>query len=359
MKNVLLFGYYGFQNTGDEALLQTIVGRMKKVRPKINITVLTYNEEETSKQYGVKAVNRNDMKKVLKAIKDSDVVISGGGSVLQDVTSSRSLLYYLAIIFTAKRLGKKVMFYGNGFGPITKGINKKICKYILDQVDVITVRDHPSKELMQSIGVKKNIQVTADVAFGMELPTVEKVDKLLRQEGLDQSKKIVGISVRSWKDHEDYKKVIAKMGDYLQKANHEVVFVPMHFPDDVNVSFQIADMMETKAKVLTNQYSPEELLTVISGLDLMVGMRLHSLIFAAIANVPMVGLEYDDKINSFLKLVNQRNAGRVESLDQIRLFTAIDEILQNCAFAKQELDQATAILRKKANMTQEIFLDLL
>lgn len=359
MKNVLLFGYYGFQNTGDEALLQTIVNQMKVYSPKVNVVVMSNNAEETSRLYGVKAINRNNFKEVLNTIKKSDVVISGGGSILQDVTSSRSLIYYLGVIFLAKRLGKKVMFYGNGFGPIIKGRNKKLTKYILDQVDVITVRDHPSKELMQSLGVKKNIQVTADVAFGMELPTVAKTEKILASEGLNSQKKLVGISVRKWKDHQEYKKIIAKAGDYLQKSNFEVVFLPMHHPDDLEVSLEIANMMETKPKVLDKQYSPEDLLSIINGLDLMIGMRLHSLIFAAIVNVPMVGLEYDEKINSFLKLVSQRNAGRVERLDQIKLFTAIDEILQNYEEVQSTLDKASLNLKKKAKMTHDIFMELI
>ncbi len=359
MKKVLIFGYYGFQNTGDEALLQTVIQQMKNATQKIDVTVLTYNEEETYNRYNVKVVNRNNFKEVFKAIKESDVVVSGGGSVLQDVTSSRSLIYYLSIILIAKRMGKKVMFYGNGFGPITKQANKKISKYILDKVDVITVRDHHSKELIQALGVKKNIQITADVAFGMELPTQDKIERLFKEEGLDDSKKLIGISIRNWKEHEAYKKTIAKAADYLQKNNYQVVFIPMQYPDDLNISNNVAEMMETKPKIITNQYSPDELLAIISGMELMVGMRLHALIFAAIADVPMVGLEYDDKINSFLKLVNQKNAGRVETLDEIKLFTAIDHVLQNHDNVKTELNQLTMNLRNKAKMTQDIFMELI
>jgi len=355
MKNFFIFGYYGFRNTGDEAILQTIINQIRKAIPKAEITALTYKAKETSERFGINAISRNDFRELIRAIGSSDAVISGGGSILQDATSNRSLLYYLAIIYIAKKFGKKVMFYGNGFGPITNSLNKKLAKLIINEVDAITVRDHYSKEFMQSLGIKKNITVTADVVFAMEKPSEESTNVLLEKEALSLDKPLIGISIRKWKGQENYKSIIAKTADYLVKRNFQVVFIPMQYPDDYVISSEIIGMMDTSAKVIEEQYSPQQVLGLIGKLHLLIGMRLHSLVFAAIASIPMIGIEYEDKVKSFLKLVNQKSGGRAENLDMIHLWTMIDEVLQNKAKYQKELIDISKNMINKSNMNIEIF----
>ncbi|AOY74832.1 polysaccharide pyruvyl transferase CsaB [Clostridium formicaceticum] len=355
MKNIFLFGYYGFHNTGDEAILEAIVKEIKEVVPQAKLTALSYNAKDTMKKYKIHAVSRNSFQEIIKAIKASDVVISGGGSILQDVTSSRSLLYYLAIILVAKKLGKRVMFYGNGFGPITGYLNKKLVSHIINQVDRITVRDYQSKEAMQALGIKKDIMVTADIALGLEMVDDRRIEKIFRQEEMDLTKKWVGISIREWKGQTSYKEVIAQTADYLISRNYKVVFIPMQFPSDINTSQEIADRMKTVPKIITKQYHPREMIGMISKLDLLLGMRLHSLVFSAIAEVPMVGLEYDTKITSFLKLTGQKSGGNVESLDMINLWTAIDSVIENRGEYIQQLKEIKKNLDKKVQLNVEIF----
>lgn len=121
---VLMSGYYGFNNSGDDAILISIYSSILKTGRNIDVTVLANKPEETSKKYGVKVIYRYNIFKVIKAISDCDLLISGGGSLLQDRTSTRSLVYYLSIIKTAKILGKKVMLYANGIGPVEKQRNR-------------------------------------------------------------------------------------------------------------------------------------------------------------------------------------------------------------------------------------------
>ncbi|MCC5909088.1 MAG: polysaccharide pyruvyl transferase CsaB [Clostridiaceae bacterium] len=359
MKKIFLFGYYGFKNTGDEGILQGIIMQLKKAIPNGEITVLTYKAQETEENYGIKAVSRNHFKDIIKAIKKADIVISGGGSILQDVTSSRSLMYYLGIIYLAKKMGKKVMFYGNGFGPINRNFNKKIAAHIINRVDAITVRDYQSKELMQSLGIHKKIEVTADVTFHMDLLSKEETDKILKQEKINEEDKFIGISVRRWKSQENYKEIIAKTGDYLGKRGYKIIFIPMQHPNDLTISQEIADLMEIEPKIIENKYSPKEIIAIISRLDVLIGMRLHSLIFAAIHNIPMVGLEYDPKISSFLKLVDQNSGGHVERLDTIELWAAIDDTLDKSKEYEEKLTMKSEELHKKAGRNIEILKELL
>ncbi|SDK96269.1 polysaccharide pyruvyl transferase CsaB [Natronincola ferrireducens] len=355
MRNIFLFGYYGFDNTGDEAILEAIIEQIRKAKPDARLTALSYNAKDTEKKHKISAVSRNHFKDVIKAIKEADVVISGGGSILQDVTSSRSLLYYLAIIFAAKQMGKKVMFYGNGFGPIKRYVNKKFVQYIINQVDAITVRDYQSKEFMQYLGVKKDIIVTADVALGLEAISEDKIREIVLKEEMDLDKKWIGISARDWKGQKNYKETIAQTADYLMGRNYEVVFIPMQFPSDVHTSIEIAGMMKNQPKIITQKYTPREIIGLLSKLNLLIGMRLHSLIFSAIAEVPMVGLEYDTKIKNFLKLVNQKNGGDVENLDMIHLWATIDAVLEHREDYIQQLKEAKKNLYKKTEANVEVF----
>lgn len=354
MKNVFLFGYYGFENTGDEAILQAIVEQFRQSLPDSKLTALTYRSQDTIDKYGIGVVSRNNFKGIYNAIKTSDIVISGGGSLLQDITSSRSLIYYLSIIYIAKKFRKKVMFYGNGFGPITKSLNKKLVKYIINQVDIITVRDYKSKEKLKALGIKKDITITADATFSIDIPSKETIESIYNKESIDSSKKLIGVSVRRWHGENQYKEIIGKACDKLISKGYEVVFVPMQYPEDIKISEEIASLMDKKPKIIKEKYTPKEVIGIISGLYMLIGMRLHSLIFATIGTVPMVGLEYDPKILSFLDLVNQKSAGNVEDLDINNLLGIIDKVIKKREYHKESLIKYRDLLKKNAELNIKI-----
>lgn len=354
MKNIFIFGYYGFQNTGDEAILQVMVDQIKENIPYAELTVLSYKARETMEKYGIKAVSRNKYGDLVKAIKESDIVISGGGSILQDATSARSLIYYLSIIYLAKKMGKKVMFYGNGFGPITKSFNKKLVKHIINKVDIITVRDEQSKEEMKSLGIKRDIIVTADVTFAYKSIRDEQVEKILMDEEINTDKKIIGISIREWKNEEKYKEIIARAGDYLIGKGYEVVFISMQYPRDYIVSEEIASMMEYTPKMLEKIYAPKELISMMKRFHVLIGMRLHSLIFSTIAGTPVLGIEYDTKIANFLQIVNQENAGKVEDLEFEEFIHRLDMVIENHKEYKRRIDLMKDVLKEKSEMNISI-----
>ncbi len=155
-KKILISGYYGFDNSGDDAILKAIVKDIKRIGGEdVRIIALSNNPSCTEEIYGIEAVNRFGIKGVVKAIKDCDLFISGGGSLLQDVTSTRSLLYYITLMKLAKLYKKPVMVYANGIGPINRSINRVLTRNILNKVDLITLRDEDSKIFLEELGVKK------------------------------------------------------------------------------------------------------------------------------------------------------------------------------------------------------------
>ena len=125
MVNILISGYYGFDNIGDESILRTLVSSLLEHIPDCSLTVLSHNPTSTREKYGVEAVDRMSPMAILRAVKKCDMLISGGGSLLQDVTSSKSLHYYLSIIRCAEFFHKKVFIYSQGIGPIDRPGNRR------------------------------------------------------------------------------------------------------------------------------------------------------------------------------------------------------------------------------------------
>src|SRR5574344_2548048 len=135
MSKIVISGYYGFNNAGDEAMLTAIVESLRKLEPEVALTVISGNPTETKTKYNVESIYRFDAPQILTALKNTDLLVSGGGSLLQDVTSKKSLLYYLTVIAAAKHFGKKVMFFAQGIGPIRCGFLRTLTKWVCRKAD--------------------------------------------------------------------------------------------------------------------------------------------------------------------------------------------------------------------------------
>ncbi|HHW06271.1 MAG TPA: polysaccharide pyruvyl transferase CsaB [Clostridia bacterium] len=364
-KRIVISGYYGFNNVGDEAVLFSMLRTLRAQRPDLKITVLSQDPEKTARAYGVQAVNRWRLKEVWQALRQCDLFISGGGSLLQDVTSSRNVFYYLGLVQLAKLLGKKVFFYAQGVGPISRKLSREVMRRVVNQVDLVTVRDEDSKRLLLELGVTKpEILVKADAVLGLYAKEMD------RQPGLKYLAKnevqlgegappIIGISVRDWHQFQGYKKAVAAVGDRLVREGYQVVFLPFHFPDDIAPSREIAKMMEEPAVVIRDELGVVEMLGCLSAMHLLIGMRLHALIMAGVMGVPIVGISYDPKVDAFMKAVGQPVAGRVETLAAEVLAGEVDRILANRETVTAQLAEAVGALRVEARDTGRLALQLL
>ena len=136
---VVMSGYYGFSNAGDDAILEAIQQAIHEASDHICVTALSNDPELTRRQYGLEAIPRFRVWKVFSALRRCDALLSGGGSLLQDTTSTRSLLYYLTVIRCAHRLGKPVMLYANGIGPVRRPANRRRVKRVVE----MCIRDSP------------------------------------------------------------------------------------------------------------------------------------------------------------------------------------------------------------------------
>lgn len=316
MSKVVISGYYGFANAGDEAMLSAIVGSLRDIMPHVEITVITGNCEMTQKHHNVNTVHRMNFLAIAAAIRRCDVLISGGGSLLQDVTSTRSLYYYLLIMRIALWFHKPVMLYAQGIGPVRGKQARRAVRRVLQQVTVIGVRDSESKQELASLGVTAPpVHVTADAVLSMH-PVDKKIGfYLLKKAGVTGIRTRIGIAVRNWQGMTGYKKEIARAADELQRTlDARIIFIPMQYPADVAAGEDIAAMMETDAVVLREEYNTVEFMSLIGCMDAVIANRLHALVFASLMEVPVTAISYDPKIDSFIQLIGETLCGTVETV---------------------------------------------
>ncbi len=314
MYRILISGYYGFNNIGDESILMAVVSSLREKLNDIDITVLSQNPESTAAKYGVKSENRRSIVKVLKAVKGCDLLISGGGSLLQDVTSRKSILYYL-IMRAAKLMGKKFFIYSQGIGPIVSKFNSRMTARVLKKASGIVVRDMSSKELLVKIGVPESlVVVTADPVLRIKKAGLKTGADILAEEGFknNDGASVCGLAIKERNLDSGFMHEMCVSAERLIKErNCRIVLIPFHFSEDMPA----IEMMEQylaqcgaadKVCAVKHKYLTEEMLSIIGNMDTLVGVRLHALIHAAIMDVPMIGISYDPKINSFLHSVGMK-----------------------------------------------------
>lgn len=360
-KRILISGYYGFNNSGDDAILKAIVDGLREKNTNIDISVLSNSPLNTEEIYDVRSIYRLNLFQVIKEVLSTDILISGGGSLLQDITSTRSILYYLTIMCIAHILNKPIMVYANGIGPINRKINRVITRYILNKVDMITLRDLNSKETLEEIGVKNKMYVTADPVFTLKASNPEKVMGILYKEGIPTDKKLVGISLRDWSKSENFKNVLGKVIPYIiEKYDVNVLIIPMHYPEDLKISREICELADIEnCYILEDNYSVEDIMGIINKLDLILAMRLHSLIYAATQAVPMIGLSYDPKVSGFLDSIDQKTSFDTDHLKFDELCEMIDIVWRDKESIKQELIVKRDDLKEKAMQNINLSLDVL
>lgn len=355
MVNLLIVGYHGFGNCGDDATLLAMVSNIRNMADDVHITALSFAPEFTQTQYNIDAVQRLNISAVIKTIKNCDIVLLGGGSLLQDSTSTRSLVYYLGIITMAKFFKKRVMLYANGFGPVYRKVNQRLTKKVANNIDIITLREKRSKDDMRKLGiVKPPMYVTADAAFTLKAIEKKAAKGLLDVENIPYNNDIIGVSIRHWNrsiDVDSYVIAVAKACDKFAEDKKIILLIPMQFPEDVEISKKVMLKMKQKSYILSKGYSPAEISGIISCCSVILSMRLHALLFAAVERVPMIGIIYDPKVANYLEVLNMPDVGNVENqyIEVSVIINKIEDVLKNVDFYKSVLNEKVSVLIENAN----------
>jgi len=285
MTRVVVIGYYGFGNLGDEAVLCAIRAHLRERIPNISLCVLSADPEQTRAMHGVDAVYRGDFRDVARACRDAHWICSGGGSLFQDATSWRSPLYYGWLHELAFRSRPRMLVYAQGVGPLRRPASRWVARRVFRSASHITVRDPVSMAVVRALGVRSPIEVVCDPALGLDA----------LQDGAYGSVATVGVSVRTWPGEwfRPFADVIKRLA---ADRGTRIRIVSFHAAQDWDPSRRLADHLG-EAEVVAPR-TPQEALSAMTGLGLFVGMRLHALVLAAVAGVPVVGLAYDPKVRA-------------------------------------------------------------
>lgn len=297
-KNVLISGYYGFDNFGDEAILGVLVNKLKELGK--NITVLSTNPAKTQSLYEVESKPSFNIPGVISEIKKCDTLVSGGGSLLQDVTSLKSLLYYLFVINTTLFFKKKVVIFAQGIGPIRNKFGAYLTKLTLKKCTLVSVRDVKSQRLLRRWGIDAHL--VCDPLFGLNLASSEHSNR-------------VGVQLRSFKTLKE--KLLVKVATQVNKDFPDKEIEIYSFQDslDLEVCKRFEHVLkglnpDIKTRLIYNQ-SSAEILEKISKLDYMIAMRFHANLIALKYGIKTFAICYDEKVE---KLADEANIPYVSML---------------------------------------------
>jgi len=327
---VLICGAYGRGNSGDEAILKAIVDSVRSIDSIIPITIMTKKPKETALKYGLDTIFTFKVFSFLRAMKNCSLFINGGGNLIQDSTSSRSLFFYLYTILAAKHRGCKVIMYGCGIGKVHRPFNRKITKLIINKyADIITLRDDLSKQDLEDMGIKRpDIRLTADPAMSILPASTEDADHYLKSNGIDPDGKYICFSLRQWGDFNNYT-AFAKAAEYAYNTyGLTPIFLPIEIPRDIAPTTSVIEELECPHYLLNPPLDASLLISVFGKMKTVCAIRLHALVFAAASGAPFIAAAYDIKVNGFMNYIDKNHlCCDLEYINSRWLCTCIDKIM--------------------------------
>ena len=345
---ILICGSYGLGNAGDEAILKAILQEVRAALPEEAITVLSRNPAETAARHGVKALHMFDVPAWRSAMRRARLYINGGGNLIQDVTSRRSLWYYLFTLRTAKKCGCKVMMYGCGIGPVCNPQDRAMtCRTLNRYVDAVTLREDASLSELRRYGVNgPEIILSADPALTLQRAAEDEIDRLMEENGLIPDGSYLGLCLRDWPGFEEKVPAFAEAVRYIcEKYALSPVFISINHRSDGAAADLVAEKLGISTCVIRQPLSTELTLGLMSRMQSVLSMRLHGLIFAAGQGIPLVGVVYDPKVSAFLSYMGQE---LYEDLQEVSAESLQGKLEQALALRADRAALESAVSRLRA-----------
>jgi polysaccharide pyruvyl transferase CsaB len=331
---VVISGYFGYGNTGDEAILAAMLSSMRAIDPELTPIVISGNGPMTARAHGVDTVARMRPAAIWRALRSSEGLVSGGGGLLQDRTSARPVAYYTGVMALARSAGRPYVVHAQGLGPIARAANRMLAAAALRGAARVSLRDQGSIALARAIGVRRPIDLVPDPAIAL-VPARDDAGAVV-------------VAVRPWGAATEHLDAVREAVRVLA-ADHRVIALPMHEPVDRDASARVVYRVPG-AEVAPATLSLDERLALIGSARLVIGMRLHALVLAAAADAPGVAISYDPKVEAFAARVGMPVAGALVS------GVASDRILEA---ARQEWsldrsDRRTVVETMRAEATESV-----
>jgi polysaccharide pyruvyl transferase CsaB len=355
-------GSYGGLNLGDEAILHSIIANMKESLP-VSISVFSRNPEDTKKRHDIqRAIDVRGLStdEIKPEVEDLDLFILGGGGILYN----SGVQNYLREVNIALDRDIPVMVYAIGVDPITDNSFGRMVQETFDKVQILTVRDRNSKKVLENLGITREIIVTADPALLLQPEKFP--DDAYHLEIFNKKRKLVGFSVREpgkaapGLDEQEYHSLLANAADFIiDRLDADILFIPMETRErDQQHSHAVISLMQKpqQATVLKGEYTSGQILGMMDQLSFAVGMRLHFLIFAALRNVPLVGLPYSPKVEYLLEELGL-TIPPIKLVNAGRLIAYIDRFWDTQKEVKTQIKSRLPDLQKKAAQTNSLLVE--
>ncbi len=346
MPNLLLAGYIGCGNLGDDAIMLGLVEGLKNSN--YSFTVMSGSPEETYRQHGIPSFQRTDGKALDEAISKCDALVFPGGSIFQDATSVRSVGYYSNLIKKAKSAGKKVVMLGQGIGPLDSFFGKKMAATAFNMVDAIAVRDPQSATTLKALGVKHTPRITGDLAFLMP-DAVNPADQNNFNVG---GMRMIGVSVKSHGKLD----VVSIFGDFCRlifQSGQMPVLLEMDRNEDGPLIDKIEKQQGGKIPDIKKLASPVQVQQRVIRMDAMVATRLHAGILATTVGVPSLMVSYDPKVAAFARSLD---LGATVTLDSQLTGARLYEVFQS--FIKNRDRNIKIVEKKRVEFAQAALLNI-
>lgn len=283
--DILICGYYGYGNMGDESLLSVITDECKRQHPALKICALSANPEQTKSDHGIDAVARFDPERIAQVMERSKMLLFGGGNLLQDKTSTHSLLYYTHILRMAKKRGMRILIYANGIGPLFREKNRERTATALRLADAISLRDPHSFEFVKSICPASPVRLTFDPAV------------LTEQKEFPVPCEHYFVVVPKKSSPASTDTLVRLIRTLAQATGMSPFLISMYDKQDMAFVKTIAS--RTDASVCRPQ-NAGECIGLLAKAKLVISSRLHGLVYATAAACPMMGYSDDEKLFSYL-----------------------------------------------------------
>jgi polysaccharide pyruvyl transferase CsaB len=337
--HLLLAGYFGFDNAGDEAIFESMVDQFRVLRPDVQLSALTFHPA-TAQRLAVHPVPRKHIPSVWRAMRACDAFVLGGGGLFQDSTGRGSVLYYGGLLAMAKAALRPSVIFCQGYGPVKSGLGKWITRQALRLPKLITVRDEESREELLALGLRpQDVHLAADPALLMRPLPVDQMRPLLESEGLltemgrselpdgrlSEAGPLVALTVRPWPSL-SLEDLAQALKAFRERHKARYLLLPLQPERDLEPSRRLAELLDGQARVLDQPLTPRALTGILACSDMVIGMRLHSLILATVENPPLFGLSYDPKVERFCRRAGALSCC-VEEISSERLLREWEHLL--------------------------------
>ena len=350
---LLIGGYFGCENAGDDMILQGFLEQLRQTSPHVAPIALSGRGKRDIRRFGIPCIYRYNPFHILWQLWHSDCFLLGGGSLLQDATSKRSLWYYTCLIRMARLWGKPIVLYASGIGPLCSRWARTICASSLSSACYLSVRDLQSFQMLEELGIDRSrLHLGADPALFLPLPTSTRTAFLLRKYGISASAPYLCFLPKGNTDPSLITLSVAALRVFCKRHG----LLPILLSFDNRVDSQTA---KRAAKQLRGIFLPlqtsQDLAAILSGATLTLSMRLHGIILSALVGTTAVGVtakENDEKISAFCAETAQRCV-KGSHLNAALLAEELENALTEQERIRPILADSVRELRKKAEKDLE------